>query len=70
MVLEVCKASLESVDTVDGPTALFCTLGQSSPWSFRRPVMLRPFRENHPRQEDDDRSGMAAMERMGADEFD
>src|SRR5947209_8299694 len=65
VVLEICVASLEAADTADGPTAPSCTPGQSCPLSFPQPVALRPFRENHPRQEDDDRSGMATMERMG-----
>jgi hypothetical protein len=65
VVLEICVASLEAADTADGPTAPSCTPGQSCPSSFSRPVALRPFRENHLRQGDDDRSGMATMERMG-----
>ena len=65
VVLEVCVASLEAADTADGPTAPSSTPGQSCPLSFSRPVALRPFRENHLRQEDDDCSGMATMERMG-----
>ena len=59
VVVEVCVASLEAADT------LLCTAGRFCPLGFSRPVALRPFRENHLRQEDDDRSGMAATGRMG-----
>lgn len=61
VVLDVYKASLEAADAADGPTAFFCRAGAILPFEFPQSVVLRPFRENHPRQEDDDRSGMASM---------
>jgi hypothetical protein len=60
-VVGLSVVSLEAADA-----ALLCSAGLAWPGGLSRPVALRLFRENNFRQEDDDddRSGMAAMGRM------
>jgi hypothetical protein len=62
VVVEVYIASLEAAEELN---ALLCTARWFfCPLGFSRPNTLRPFRENHLRQEDGDRSGMTAIGRM------